>query len=118
MAPQNSTDLTFLQVFGTFQLARFSVRVPVPPQQLALGDLSGVSLVDIDPSGISVYQNLDTASGTFGVVAGPMETESETVLAVGKFDSTSNGSIMIFDATDRSHAPRCFHVVGAGLVPC
>jgi hypothetical protein len=52
------------------------------------------------------------------VTDGPIETESETVLAAGKFDSSSNDSIMIFDATDRSHAPKCFRIAGTSLDAC
>jgi len=117
-APANSTDLTFLHEFNTFELARTEVRVPMPPQQLALGNIGGVSLVDIDPTGLSVYENLDGGTGTFAAVAGPIETESETVLAVGHFDTSSNDSIMVYDGTEQSHAPRCFHVVSGALSGC
>jgi hypothetical protein len=116
--PQNSMTMTFLQVSGTFQLARFAVMLPRPPQQFSLANIGGVSLVDIDPTGLSVYENLDSGAGTFAATDGPIETESETVLAVGKFDSSGSDSIMIFDATDRTHAPKCFHLVATSLEGC
>ena len=118
VAPANSTTLTWMHVFNGTELQLVDIHVPMPPQQLAIAAIGGYSLVHIDPTGLLVDENLDTGTGTFAATAGPIETESETVLAVGKFDSSGSDIIMIFDATDKSHAPKCFHVVSGALGAC